>query len=172
RLLDGLQRERTVLSRLRGDADLVIDTTSLNVHQLKDRVAEMFGSPETTRLKITVISFGFKYGIPVDADYVADMRFLPNPYWVPELKAQNGRDVAVATYVLGQPGAERFLDQYLPVLQTAAEGYRVEGKRFMQVAIGCTGGKHRSVAMSEAVAQRLRDLGHDTRCTHRDLGRE
>jgi UPF0042 nucleotide-binding protein len=172
RLLDGLQRERQVLADLRSDADIVLDTSNFNVHQLTDRVADMFGTPETTRLKVTVISFGFKYGIPVDADYVADMRFLPNPHWVPELRPQTGRDADVSTYVLGQPGAARFLDQYLPVLQTAADGYAREGKRFLQIGVGCTGGKHRSVAMAEAVAQRLVDLGFDARPTHRDLGRE
>jgi len=172
RLLDGLQRERQVLADLRSDADVVLDTSSFNVHQLTDRVADMFGTPETTRLKVTVISFGFKYGIPVDADYVADMRFLPNPHWVPELRPQTGRDADVAAYVMGQPGAELFLEQYIPVLQTAADGYRREGKRFLQVAVGCTGGKHRSVAMAEAVTQRLVDLGFDARPRHRDLGRE
>ena len=172
RLLDGLQRERQVLADLRSDADIVLDTSSFNVHQLTDRVTAMLGTPQTTRLKVTVISFGFKYGIPVDADYVADMRFLPNPHWVPELRPQTGRDADVAAYVLNQPGAARFLEQYVPVLQTAADGYAREGKRFLQVAVGCTGGKHRSVAMAEAVTQRLTDLGFDARPTHRDLGRE
>ncbi|MGN0065142.1 MAG: RNase adapter RapZ [Nocardioides sp.] len=172
RLLQGLQREREALATLRGDADAVLDTGNFNVHQLKDRVAEMFGTPESTQLKMTVISFGFKYGIPVDADYVADMRFLPNPYWVPELRPLNGRDKGVSEYVLSQPGAATFLEQYLPVLETAAAGYRNEGKRFMQIAVGCTGGKHRSVAMTEEIASRLRAAGHDVRSTHRDLGRE
>lgn len=172
RLLHGLERERKVLADLRSEADIVLDTTNFNVHQLQNWVAGMFGTARTTALKVTVISFGFKYGIPVDADYVADMRFLPNPHWIPELKPQNGRDPGVSEYVLAQPGAQQFLDQYIPVLQTAAQGYLVEGKRFLQVAIGCTGGKHRSVAMTEAVAARLRDLDFDVRATHRDLGRE
>ncbi|MET0524215.1 MAG: RNase adapter RapZ, partial [Nocardioides sp.] len=139
RLLDGLTRERRVLADLRSDADLVIDTSALNVHQLTDRIAESFGSPQTTRLKVTMISFGFKYGIPVDADFVADMRFLPNPFWVPELRASTGRDQPVAEYVMKQPGAEEFLDAYVPMLADVAEGYLREGKRFMRVAIGCTG---------------------------------
>lgn len=172
RLLDGLVRERVALADLRSNADLIIDTTNLNVHQLTDRVASEFGTPETTRLQVTVVSFGFKYGIPVDADFVADMRFLPNPFWVAELRDQNGRDLPVSDYVLGQPGAGTFLGQYLPVLETAATGYLDEGKRFMTVAVGCTGGKHRSVAMAEEIAARLRDLGYDARSTHRDLGRE
>ncbi len=172
RLLDGLQRERVVLGDVRSNADLVIDTSDLNVHQLTDRIAEAFGTPETTKLKVTTISFGFKYGIPVDADFVADMRFLPNPHWVPELRPLTGRDEPVSHYVLSQPGAQEFLDGYLPVLQQVAEGYLSEGKRFMTVAIGCTGGKHRSVAMSEEIAHRLSLEGYDVRATHRDLGRE
>ncbi len=172
RLLDGLVREREVLADLRSDADLVIDTTSLNVHQLTERVAEAFGTPDTVRLRVTVTSFGFKYGIPVDADFVADMRFLPNPFWIPELRAHTGRDRDVAEYVMSQPGAAEFLDGYVPVLESVAAGYLREGKRFMTVAIGCTGGKHRSVAMSEEIARRLSASGLETSATHRDLGRE
>ncbi len=172
RLLDGLVREREVLSSVRGDADVVVDTSSLNVHQLTGRIAELFGTPEALRLTVTTISFGFKYGIPVDADFVADMRFLPNPYWVPALRPLNGRDEPVADYVKSQPGAEEFLEQYLPVLHTVAEGYLREGKRFLTIGIGCTGGKHRSVAMSEEIAGRLRVHGYKVRAAHRDLGRE
>ena len=172
RLLDGLERERVVLADLRGEADLVIDTTSLNVHQLTGRIREAFGSPDATHLRIRVVSFGFKYGIPVDADYLADMRFLPNPHWIPELRPHTGRDSEVSEYVLSQPGAAEFLDGYLPVLTGVAEGYLREGKRFMRIAIGCTGGKHRSVAMTEEITRRLVDLGHQARATHRDLGRE
>ena len=172
RLLDGLHRERRALADLRGEADLTIDTTSLNVHQLTDRVAGAFGTPESTALKVTVISFGFKYGIPVDADFVADMRFLPNPHWIPELRHNTGRDADVADFVKSQPGAAEFLDAYLPVLTGVADGYLREGKRFMRVAIGCTGGKHRSVAMTEEIAARLRAAGFDAKPVHRDLGRE
>ncbi|HEY1135616.1 MAG TPA: RNase adapter RapZ [Nocardioides sp.] len=172
RLLDGLHRERAVLAKLRSDADLVVDTTNLNVHQLTKRIAQAFGTPDTTRLKVRVVSFGFKYGIPVDADYVADMRFLPNPHWIPELRALTGQDPDVADYVKGRPGAEPFLEQYLPLLETVATGYLNEGKRFMTIAVGCTGGKHRSVAMTEEIAGRLRDRGFEVRATHRDLGRE
>ena len=172
RLLDGLHRERNVLADLRSEADLVIDTTSLNVHQLTERIAEAFGSPDATRLKVTVTSFGFKYGIPVDSDFVADMRFLPNPFWIPELRASTGKDAEVVEYVMSQPGAAEFLDAYVPVLAGVAEGYLREGKRFMTVAIGCTGGKHRSVAMTEEVSRRLSAAGYETRASHRDLGRE
>lgn len=172
RLLDGLQRERVVLADLRSEADLVIDTSNLNVHQLTDRITEAFGTSESTRLRVTVISFGFKYGIPVDADYVADMRFLPNPHWVPELRPRTGQDGEVSAYVLGRPGAEEFLDAYVPLLEGVAQGYLREGKRFMRVAIGCTGGKHRSVAMSEEITRRLLAQGYVARAIHRDLGRE
>lgn len=172
RLLDGLVREREVLADLRGAADLVIDTTDLNVHQLTGRIAKAFGTEDTTHLRVNVISFGFKYGIPIDADYVADMRFIPNPHWVPELRGQTGCDAPVAEYVLAQDGVARFLDGYVPLLTGVAEGYLREGKRFMRVAIGCTGGKHRSVAMTEEIARRLAESGLDARPVHRDLGRE
>jgi UPF0042 nucleotide-binding protein len=172
RLLDGLARERKVLADLRGDAELVIDTSNLNVHQLTSQIARSFGTTERLALKVTLVSFGFKYGIPVDADYVADMRFLPNPHWVPELRPRTGRDEGVADYVKSQVGAEEFLERFVPLLVDVGKGYLREGKRFMTVAIGCTGGKHRSVAMSEEIAARLLGYGLDARATHRDLGRE
>jgi UPF0042 nucleotide-binding protein len=172
RLLEGIDRERSVMTQLRGDADVVIDTTPLNVHQLKDKVAQAFGDPGTTALKVTVVSFGFKYGVPVDADLLADMRFLPNPFWVPELRDCTGKDADVIRYVTDRADTQTFLDRYLPVIQTVGEGYLREGKRFMTVAIGCTGGKHRSVVMAEEIAARLRALGVDATATHRDLGRE
>jgi UPF0042 nucleotide-binding protein len=172
RLIDGLRRERQVMGDIRGEADLVIDTSNLNVHQLTDRIAEAFGTPEAIRLKVTVISFGYKYGIPVDADFVADMRFLPNPHWVPELRPRTGQDREVADYVKSRPGAMEFLDAYLPVLDGVAQGYLREGKRYMTIAIGCTGGKHRSVAMTEEIAGRMIERGHLVQTTHRDLGRE
>jgi UPF0042 nucleotide-binding protein len=172
RLLEGIDRERSVMQQLRGDADVVIDTTPLNVHQLKDKVAQAFGDPGTTALKVTVVSFGFKYGVPVDADLLADMRFLPNPYWVPELRDFTGRDPGVVTYVLDRPDTQTFLERYIPVIETVGDGYLREGKRFMTIAIGCTGGKHRSVAMAEEIAARLRAVGYEAQASHRDLGRE
>ncbi|HEX4976331.1 MAG TPA: RNase adapter RapZ [Nocardioides sp.] len=172
RLLDGLTRERVVLGDLRAEADLVIDTSSLNVHQLTDKIAEAFGTEHSTAMRATVISFGFKYGIPVDADLVADMRFLPNPHWIPELQPLTGRDAPVADYVLGLPEAQEFLNEYVGLIETVVNGYLREGKRFMTVAVGCTGGKHRSVAMTEEIASRLRDRGVQSRPLHRDLGRE
>ena len=144
----------------------VVETTTMLSMSLVLRFAS------SRRLRVTVSSFGFKYGIPIDSDMVADMRFLPNPFWVPELRPQTGRDRVVADYVKSRPGAQEFLTAYVPVLREVAEGYLREGKRFMHVAIGCTGGKHRSVAMSEEIAARLTDLGYETRTSHRDLGRE
>jgi UPF0042 nucleotide-binding protein len=172
RLLDGLQREREVLAGLRGDADLVIDTSALNVHQLTDRIADEFGTPLTVRLKVSVVSFGFKYGIPVDADFMADMRFLPNPHWIPELRPRTGLDHEVADYVLGQEGASEFVDRWVDLVAGVADGYLRQGKRFAQLAIGCTGGKHRSVAVTEEVVRRLHARGIEARAYHRDLGRE
>ena len=128
RLLDGLQRERVVLGDVRSNADLVIDTTDLNVHQLTDRIAEAFGTAETTRLKVTVISFGFKYGIPVDADFVADMRFLPNPHWVPELRPLTGRDEPVADYVMSQPGPRSSSTATSRCCSGVADGYLERGQ--------------------------------------------
>ena len=172
RLLDGLRRERAAIASLRGEADVVIDTSNLNPHQLTDKVAEAFGTESTTSLKATVVSFGFKYGIPVDADLVADMRFLPNPHWVPELRHLSGRDSEVASYVKERPEAKDFIEKYLGVIETVVDGYLREGKRFMTIAVGCTGGKHRSVAMTEEIAARMRERGLDARPMHRDLGRE
>jgi UPF0042 nucleotide-binding protein len=172
RLLDGLQREREVLAGLRGDADLVIDTTDFNVHQLTDRIAAEFGTPLTVKLKVSVVSFGFKYGIPVDTDFLADMRFLPNPHWIPELRPRTGLDPEVADYVLGQPGAEEFVQRWVELIAGVSDGYLRQGKRFAQVAVGCTGGKHRSVTVTEEVVRRLQGQGIEARAYHRDLGRE
>jgi UPF0042 nucleotide-binding protein len=172
RLLDGIMRERELLAEFRGTADLVIDTSNLNIHQLGAKVRNAFGDEENAQLRATVVSFGFKYGIPVDADVVADMRFVPNPYWEEELRPLTGEDRLVSDFVLGHPLAQQFLQNYEAVLDTLRTGYLNEGKRFVTVAIGCTGGKHRSVAMAEEIARRLREKGSPTLVVHRDLGRE
>ena len=173
RLVDGILRERALLRDLRGSADLVLDTSVLNVHELRAKVAAAFGDPtDESRLQLTVLSFGFKYGLPVDADLVADVRFLPNPHWVPDLRPHTGRDPAVRDYVLAQDGATEFLDRYEQVLRLVFDGYEREGKRYALLAVGCTGGKHRSVAMSEQLAQRLAHDGVEVQVVHRDLGRE
>ena len=172
RLLDGITRERELLATLRAAADLVIDTSSLNVHQLGSRVRNAYGGEGNDQLRVTLVSFGFKNGIPVDADMVVDVRFLPNPHWVPELRPQTGLSRPVSNYVLSQEGAEPFLEHLAGLLDVAAVGYIREGKRFATIAIGCTGGKHRSTAVAEEFAQRLRDSGRPTTVLHRDLGRE
>ena len=173
RLVDGIAREQELLHDLRGVADLVLDTTVLNVHELRGKVTAAFGETgDGSRLKLNVLSFGFKYGLPVDSDLVADVRFLPNPHWVPELRPHTGRDAAVRDYVLAQDGATEFLDRYEGLLRLVFEGYAREGKRYALLAVGCTGGKHRSVAMSEQLAARLGGEGIDVQVVHRDLGRE
>ena len=172
RLLDGIARERKLLRDLRGDADVLIDTSDLNVHELTAEVANAFADAEETALRATLVSFGFKYGIPVDADLVVDMRFLPNPHWVPTLRPKTGLDPEVSEYVTSQPDARAFLDDYERLLSTMTKGSLREGKRYVSIAVGCTGGKHRSVAMSEVLGERLRRAGVETVVMHRDLGRE
>ncbi len=172
RLLSGISRERALLADLRGEADLVIDTSRLNVHELRRQIDAAFAEQAAPTLRATVLSFGYKYGLPVDADLVADMRFLPNPHWVPDLQPHTGRDADVRDYVLGQPGAGDFLDRWVDMFGVVADGYRREGKRYVTVAVGCTGGKHRSVAVAEELSRRLAGDGTDVRVVHRDLGRE
>ena len=172
RIVDGLVREREILGDIRAVADLVIDTTSLNVHDLRRRIEAAFDSDGESDFHITVLSFGFKYGIPVDADMVADVRFLPNPYWDEELRQLTGRDRAVSENVLQGSGAKDFLTHFQELLGTMREGYLREGKRLVTVAVGCTGGKHRSVAMTEELAAMLREKGLRATVFHRDLGRE
>lgn len=172
RVLDGLHKERSMLAPLRGDADVLLDTSGLTVHDLRRSIERAFETGDRPRLRATVVSFGFKYGIPVDADFVADVRFLPNPFWVPELRELTGRDEAVSDFVVEQPGAAAFLSAYAELLKLAADGYLVEGKRYVTIAIGCTGGKHRSVAMAENLAAQLVMAGMETTVMHRDLGRE
>ncbi|MFI0236828.1 RNase adapter RapZ [Streptomyces sp. NPDC016845] len=172
RIVDGIAAERELLRELRGDADLVIDTSSLNVHELRAKMDAQFAGEEEPELRATVMSFGFKYGLPVDADLVVDMRFLPNPHWVPELRPFTGLNEEVSNYVFSQPGAKEFLDRYTELLQLIAAGYRREGKRYVTIAVGCTGGKHRSVATSEKLAAQLVSQGVETVVVHRDMGRE
>jgi RNase adapter protein RapZ len=172
RLMDGIARERETLATLRAAADLVIDTSSLNIHQLRSRVSHAYGGSSDDKLRVTLLSFGFKNGLPIDADMVFDVRFLPNPHWVPELRPQTGLSRPVSDYVLQQPGAEPFLVAVQQVLASVSKGYIHEGKRFVTIGIGCTGGKHRSSAMAEELAHRLRATGVPTTVLHRDLGRE
>ncbi|WP_420117709.1 RNase adapter RapZ [Micromonospora sp.] len=172
RLADGIAVERELLEEARDQADVIIDTSHLNVNQLRRRVEALFGGEDARRLRLTVLSFGFKYGLPPDADFVLDARFLPNPYWVPELREHTGREAAVSAYVLGQEGADAFVASYAELVNATTAGFEREGKRYLTVAVGCTGGKHRSVAIAEELAERLRQSGLAANAQHRDLGRE
>jgi UPF0042 nucleotide-binding protein len=171
-ILEGLVRERALLGDLRARADIVIDTSSLNVHDLRRKVDAAFGGDERVALRATVMSFGFKYGLPLDADIVNDVRFLPNPYWVPALRELTGLDDAVSDYVTDLPDAREYLDRMASMFDLVSDGYLREGKRYVTVAVGCTGGKHRSVAMAENLAARLVKHGVEVLVVHRDLGRE
>jgi len=172
RVVDGIAAERKRLREIREEADLVLDTSALNVHELRARMRDFFGTPAASALRVSIVSFGYKYGLPVDADLVADCRFLPNPRWVESLAPLNGQDERVRDYVLKQPGAEEFLKAYTETLRITFDGYDRQGKQYVTLAIGCTGGKHRSVTMAEQLGLRLEEAGLGTQVVHRDLGRE
>ncbi len=172
RLVDGIAAERELLEGLRGEADVVIDTGRLTVHDLRREIEREFGGETPPPLRATVLSFGFKYGLPLDADMVADVRFLPNPHWIPELRDHTGSEPEVRDYVLSQAGADEFLDTYAALLRVVGAGYQREGKRYLTLAVGCTGGKHRSVVIADELAKRLAGDGVQTSVVHRDLGRE
>lgn len=171
RLIDGITEERALLAGLKERADIVIDTSALNLHQLSTKLYEGLLGAGPSSVTVHIFSFGFKYGIPIDADFVADVRFLPNPFWVPELRELTGADEAVSEYVLSSPGATEFLDAYEKAIAVAIEGYAREDKHFVTIAVGCTGGQHRSVAMSEALAKRLRSRGLTVTVSARELHR-
>ena len=178
RIVDGIEREREKLRELRQGADLVVDTSQLNIHQLERKIKELFQSGSLAALKVNVLSFGYKFGIPADADLVMDCRFIPNPHWQPELRPKNGLDKEVSDAVLGANAVPEFLDRYVALFDSIARGYLHEGKKFLTLAIGCTGGKHRSVAVAEELAKRLngleisRDASVSAHAIHRDLGTE
>jgi UPF0042 nucleotide-binding protein len=172
-LLDGIGKERHLLEELRETSDVVLDTSELNIHQLATSISEKFAEADSPGVQVTIVSFGFKYGLPADADLVADMRFLPNPFWIPELKSLTGLDPEVSEYVLGAEGAAEFVATYAKALAPVLAGYQRENKRHATIAIGCTGGKHRSVAVGEKLASLLRaEPGVVVNVKHRDLGRE
>jgi UPF0042 nucleotide-binding protein len=173
RLVDGITAERDLLRPLREAADLVVDTSTTSVPTLRATLERTFGADYPHHTRVTLVSFGYKFGLPMDSDLVVDVRFLPNPFWIPELRDQTGRDEPVRAYVLSQDGAVEFIDRYLDLLGLVAGGYRREGKHYLTVSVGCTGGKHRSVAISEEIARRLADNpGMTVSVAHRDLGRE
>ena len=169
---DGIAAERRALAELQALADEVIDTSSLNVHELKRLVTGRFAAGEAARLGVTLVSFGFRFGIPAHADMVFDVRFLPNPFFIPELRPHPGTDPRVAGFVLGQPDARAFLDRLGDLLGFLLPRYRSEGKSYLTLAVGCTGGKHRSVALAAALAERLEASGQPVRLWHRDVDKE
>ncbi|MCC3274698.1 MULTISPECIES: RNase adapter RapZ [unclassified Arthrobacter] len=172
-ILDGIAAEREVVQELRDSSDVVVDTSKLNVHALATTVTELFTESGPIVLRLNIMSFGFKYGLPVDANYVADVRFIPNPHWVPQLRPHTGLDEDVRDYVLQAKGTAEFLDRYVEALEPVIDGYRRENKHYATIAVGCTGGKHRSVAVTEELAKRLAQLPRVTVSSHhRDLGRE
>jgi len=172
-LAEGIVAEREMLAAVRATADLIIDTSTLSVRELRESIERAFGGETVAQTAVTVESFGFKYGLPMDADTVMDVRFLPNPHWIDDLRPHTGQHPAVRDYVLAQKGAAEFLETYHRLLSLIVDGYHREGKRYMTVAIGCTGGKHRSVAIAEALAGLLEsDEQLTVRVLHRDLGRE
>ncbi|TFC49109.1 RNase adapter RapZ [Cryobacterium sp. TMT1-21] len=172
-ILDGISAERSKLSAVRESCDLVIDTSDLNIHQLATTITERFAAADAAGVHVTLMSFGFKYGLPTDVDMVADVRFLPNPFWIPELRAHNGQDAEVRDFVLEQTGAREFIAHYAAALEPVLAGYQRENKRHATIAVGCTGGKHRSVAMAAEIAALIKDFpGVAVSLKNRDLGRE
>jgi RNase adapter protein RapZ len=176
RIVDGIERERTKLEDLRAQADIVIDTSNLNVHQLEKRTGEIFAAGAGQAIRVNVLSFGYKYGIPVDSDLLLDCRFIPNPHWIPELRPLIGLTPEVSNKVLSSDGVAEFVVSYVGVINQMIPGYLREGKKYVTVSIGCTGGKHRSVAVAEEIAKQLNDLSSEltisAHATHRDVGRE
>lgn len=178
RIVDGISKERERLQEVRSVADIVVDSSSLNIHQLEKKVGDLFDTHEGADLRVNILSFGYKYGIPVDADLVTDCRFISNPFWVPELRPLNGLDQPVKDAVLETDNVQLFLDRYIALFETMATGFIHEGRKYLTLAVGCTGGKHRSVAIAHELAKRLDGLTHSTgkkisaAAIDRDLGRE
>lgn len=178
RIVDGISKERERLREVRSVADIVIDSSALNLHQLEQKVTDLFQNKESAELRVNILSFGYKYGIPVDADLVMDCRFISNPHWIPELRPLTGLDQPVSENVLGTANVQEFLTRYQAVFETMAEGFIHEGRKYLTLAVGCTGGKHRSVAIAEELAKRLNISTHSiskrvqANAIHRDLGRE
>jgi len=178
RILDGISKERDRLREVRDSADLVIDSSALNIHQLEKKIADYFHEDSDTDLRVNVLSFGYKYGIPVDADLVVDCRFISNPHWVPELRPLSGLDKPVSDAVLNSDNVQEFLDRYQALFETMATGFIAEGRKYLTLAIGCTGGKHRSVAVAVELVKRLTKHENlvkykiEAQALHRDLGRE
>jgi UPF0042 nucleotide-binding protein len=174
RIVDGIAREREKLEEIRSQSDVAIDTSNLNVHQLEKRIGEIFGAGKLQGIRINVLSFGYKYGIPVDSDLVLDCRFIPNPHWDPELRPLTGLTSQVSDRVLSSEGVSDFVQDYVHLVHSMIEGYMREGKKYVTISVGCTGGKHRSVAITQEIARQLNEMGSEISAhpTHRDVGRE
>ena len=172
RIVDGIERERAKLEAVRSECDVAIDTTNLNVHQLEKRIGEIFGGGKIQGIRVNVLSFGYKYGIPVDSDLVLDCRFIPNPHWIPELRPLTGLTPQVSNKVLESKGVKDFVKDYVHLIQSMVPGYMHEGKKYLTISVGCTGGKHRSVAVAEEIAKQLSASEIAAYPTHRDVGRE
>ncbi|MGA0866015.1 MAG: RNase adapter RapZ [Candidatus Nanopelagicaceae bacterium] len=179
RVLDGIHREREKLQELRSQADIIVDTSEMNIHQLERRIDQLFDHEGRVDLQVNVISFGYKYGLPVDADLVLDCRFIANPHWDPELRPLTGLDDAVSSRVLESEGVGEFLSYTQQLIASMAPGFVREGKKFITLAVGCTGGRHRSVAICEELSRRIAtgtvegsDLLLRVQASHRDVHRE
>ena len=178
RIVDGIAREREKLQEIRSSADIVIDSSTLNTHQLDKKVFEIFNSKNSVDLKVNILSFGYKYGIPVDVDFIMDCRFIPNPHWIPELRPLTGLDSEVRDFVLGNENVPEFLEKYQDIFETMSKGFISEGRKFLTLGVGCTGGKHRSVAIATELAKRLDGENKTLNkkisaiALHRDLGKE
>ncbi|MDN5704502.1 MAG: RNase adapter RapZ [Yaniella sp.] len=172
-ILEGIAAERELMVALRDQAEMMIDTTDLNVHDLTTATTELFTESGPIIIRLNIMSFGFKYGVPQDSNYIADVRFIPNPHWVPELRPFTGQDQEISSYVLERKGVASFIDSYVAMMEPVIEGYRSENKHYATLAFGCTGGKHRSVAIAEEIAKRLATYsGVKAKISHRDMGRE
>lgn len=171
RIVDGIARERDLLRNLRADAEIVIDSSALNVHQLALKIDQTFSSENERALHLSLLSFGYKYGIPYDADFILDCRFIPNPHWVPALQPMSGREKPVSDAVLSHSATEEFISGFISLFESARAGFLREGKRYITVAFGCTGGRHRSVAVAHEVGERCKELGIDVHLQHRDVDR-
>ena len=178
RILDGINKERERLQEVRSVSDVIIDSSSLNIHQLDKKIADIFDESTDADLRVNILSFGYKYGIPVDADLVMDCRFIANPHWIPELRPLTGLDKLVSENVLASANVQDFLGKYQSLFETMATGFIQEGRKYLTLAVGCTGGRHRSVAIAEEISKRLNGSRHPTgksissQAIHRDLGRE
>jgi UPF0042 nucleotide-binding protein len=171
RIVDGIARERDLLRNLRADAEIVIDSSALNVHQLALKIDQTFSSENERALHLSLLSFGYKYGIPYDADFILDCRFIPNPHWIPALQPMSGREKPVSDAVLSHSATEEFISGFISLFESARAGFLREGKRYITVAFGCTGGRHRSVAVAHEVGERCKELGIDVHLQHRDVDR-